>query len=749
MNGFESLTAMYTTPEYAAAYAAQQQQMNLQQQQQQSMQQYARANIDPQLQQMLAADSNALVNRWTYAESQPPTRTGSPPTPPPIIPPPQPNQYVFQGPPHFDFRPPQAAFTMPDPQPRVTPPPLYGPGSLSSPFSPTSFGQQPQASTSYALPPTGSSETPPPPNTDAVPGGGELARIHAEQAARAAEVEARKPDYLQRAPSGPVAGAAIGNTPLKGRRIDLLAGGGGFTHTSEESFEDRLMAGGYVGYGSTPGATAPSAPQPQARTFNEILSAHGRPPTPRANTHTSEPSPASHARDEEDENERRKRKWLTAFSEGRQKSRAEMHAVELDNVGRVLIDLAPAEKPPEIPPDDTPKRKGGRRRKRPPRRMFGPPESAALHWPDEAFPWSVRTSEMRTEEGAAQEDALGKVEHYLCSDDTEPDEDEKPFPIPPKRSIELDTYPRIKPKGGRGKSIPKKEARRRAILFPSDSGDARAALLTNSAVRRLIEVRRAEGLAICICGKGGIVNKKQVQCDDCARWYHLSCLGLTERELEDEYFCPTCVDDGRGEVEDEPQPPTLVRDGTLIGAMDGTGSDPLLFGGTSMNEDGYPRTPSPSVTEPSSQPEPPRTPAMSASLATVFDPSSTPSRGIRAKDGSGVWSNARFGGPTGSFGTPTQTATQGLGQGSVVARGTGTGAGRFSGQYVPVPQSAGAGLEDTPVDRPTLRAGTKPVVAESPLTGRGGVSGRTQNDGSPTLRAAVAQGGLGGAGGGK
>ncbi|VDB85476.1 unnamed protein product [Peniophora sp. CBMAI 1063] len=742
MNGYDALTAIYSAPQYVAAMAAQQLQMNLQQQpQQQSLQQYTQPNIDPQLQQMLAADSNALVNRWTYAETQPPTRTGSPPTPPPIIPPPQPSQYVFQGPPHFDFRPPQAAFTMPDTQPRVTPPPLYGPGSLSSPFSPTSFGQQPQASTSYAppLPPAGSSETPPPATPD---GAGELARIHAEQAARAAEIEARKPDYLQRAAAGGAApGAAVGNTPMKGRRIDLLAGGGGFTHTSEESFEDRLMAGGYVGYGSTPGATAPSAPQP--RTFNEILSARGQ-ASPRRESARPEPLPATSAQAEDDENERRKRKWLTAFSEGRKKSRAQMHAVDLDNVGRVLIDLAPAEKPPELPPDDTPKRKGGRRRKRPPRRMFGAPESAVLHWPDEAFPWSVRTSEMRSEESAAQEDALGKVEHYLCSDDTEPDADEAPFPVPSKRSIQLDTYPPVKPKGGRGKSIPKKEARRRSILIPSDSSDARAALLTNGAVRRLIEARRAEGLAICICGKGGIVNKKQVQCDECGRWYHLSCLSLTERDLGDEYFCPSCVDDGRGDVVEEPQPPpTLVRDATMISMQSSTDSDPLLFAANN-HDDGYPRTPSPPTTEPSSQPEPPRTPAMSASLATIFDPSSTPSRGIRAKDGSGVWAAARFGGPTGSFGTPTQSVSQTQGQGSVVVRaGAGARGGTFSGQYVPHGTTSGPALDDTPVDRPTPRAGTKPTVAESPLTGRPSVGGpgRTPRgpgagDGSPTLRAA-------------
>jgi hypothetical protein len=58
--------------------------------------------------------------------------------------------------------------------------------------------------------------------------------------------------YQSRPPSG------IAETPIKGRRMELW----GFQETSKESFEERLMAGGYGGYGSTAPerATTPSAP---------------------------------------------------------------------------------------------------------------------------------------------------------------------------------------------------------------------------------------------------------------------------------------------------------------------------------------------------------------------------------------------------------------------------------------------------------------------------------------------------------
>jgi hypothetical protein len=114
------------------------------------------------------------------------------------------------------------------------------------------------------------SDSPPHPPTSPSPerpAGGEIARIRADEAtARAAQerlTEARRPDYMRRIARGDrtdMPGLGIAETPIKGRRIELW----GFQETSEESFEERLMVGGYGGYGSIvtapERATTPSTP---------------------------------------------------------------------------------------------------------------------------------------------------------------------------------------------------------------------------------------------------------------------------------------------------------------------------------------------------------------------------------------------------------------------------------------------------------------------------------------------------------
>ncbi len=96
----------------------------------------------------------------------------------------------------------------------------------------------------------------PPVSPPLPPAGGEIDRIHQAMRAQAQEAETRRPDYLKRvkrsiseveAPELEEerhAGVGIGITesPLKGRRLKL------FQETSEESFEESLMAGGYGRY---------------------------------------------------------------------------------------------------------------------------------------------------------------------------------------------------------------------------------------------------------------------------------------------------------------------------------------------------------------------------------------------------------------------------------------------------------------------------------------------------------------------
>jgi hypothetical protein len=89
--------------------------------------------------------------------------------------------------------------------------------------------------------------------------GGEMERIRQAERdnaiAFAREAEARRPDYLKRAKHESSSSNAmdedgerpvgIMETPMKGRRLKL------FQETSEESFEESLMAGGYGRYVSS------------------------------------------------------------------------------------------------------------------------------------------------------------------------------------------------------------------------------------------------------------------------------------------------------------------------------------------------------------------------------------------------------------------------------------------------------------------------------------------------------------------
>ncbi|KAI0028080.1 hypothetical protein K488DRAFT_74048 [Vararia minispora EC-137] len=608
---------------------------------------------------------------------------------------------------------------------------------------------------------------------DSAPGtclfaGGELDRIRAARAMMQQETESRRPEYLHRnslsiAAVGPNAG--IAESPMKGRRIELF----GFTETSEESFEERLMAGGYVGYGSTRGATDP--PTTPVKSLNELLA-------------TSAPAATIKPEDSEDVDEtvlderaRRKRRRLQAFKSGRPKSKALLHPVELDGTGRVLIDLFVPEKVEPNEQPETPKRKGGRRRKPRPKGARAPPGHAptgepGLHWPDEKFPWSVRTSERKEVERMEEADNLKWVAVYLDSDASEDEDDEEPVLPLPSHIMSFDIPPLPFPPGrGRGKSIPQPEAARRNVIIPSDPADARAALLAKGSVRKLLMARREEVMSICICGSGDD-GRYQVQCDDCQRWYHLQCLGIGSPDdlgpEEQSWFCYACVDDGRGRaLPRHHEEPTFVNDDR--GAYTSKRDDPLFYDGVS-----YARSPTPSASHPPTTPTPrrdpptragsyaePRTPTPShrdadsrvrvyetptVSQEGIFDPSSTPSRGIRQKEGSGTWDRARYGGPFtpyaggapaanhGAYTTPTGRAAP-LTTPNTRATMSLPRYARFSGQYVP----ASAGYDDTPINhsaaRPAAVRSTRAAV-ESPSTGRESRRVDVVDEGLPSLRPA-------------
>ena len=95
-------------------------------------------------------------------------------------------------------------------------------------------------------------------------------QMAADQAARLEEAEARRPDYFKRTkrpnstPSphanmpgnqeNTYPGLGVVDSPVKGRRLAL------FQETSEESFEQSLLAGGYPLYGHAPAYVEPTTP---------------------------------------------------------------------------------------------------------------------------------------------------------------------------------------------------------------------------------------------------------------------------------------------------------------------------------------------------------------------------------------------------------------------------------------------------------------------------------------------------------
>lgn len=95
-------------------------------------------------------------------------------------------------------------------------------------------------------------------------------QMAADQAARLEEAEARRPDYFKRTKrptstppphtnmtgnqENAYPGLGVVDSPVKGRRLAL------FQATSEESFEESLLAGGYPLYGHTPAYVEPAIP---------------------------------------------------------------------------------------------------------------------------------------------------------------------------------------------------------------------------------------------------------------------------------------------------------------------------------------------------------------------------------------------------------------------------------------------------------------------------------------------------------
>lgn len=504
-------------------------------------------------------------------------------------------------------------------------------------------------------------------------------QMAADQASRVQETESRRPEYLRRAkrrlsdpdvndaPSGDQENTAptlgVTESPVKGRRITL------FQETSEESFEQSLLAGGYPSYGHTPAYGEPSTPQQPAKGLSQRAMDWIQQSTPgfRPSSPVKEQDPGRLPNEED----QRKRRRLDAFRDHNPSAaHGKLFATELEGRGRVLLDR-PVEEVPFLNPT-TPTKKRSRRKKAPavdsPSRrkaeaVTEPTEFIRPNWLDQSFPWSLRLQEREEDAKKEEEEKLRWIERYLELESDEDDEDDQSLGLPPTDAEE----PPVR--RGRGKMVPlpvnpaappRPQVTQAKAYYPSDPADARAALLSKRSVRALAFRRRQEKDQEVACGCNGQgEDSSLVQCDDCHRWYHLACIGVSDpAELgneEDPWYCRDCL----GLLPVGSSSPIYVP--TDDRPVTGPRRDPLFFQGAAVQESPpgllwhtprAPKTPSRSrdVTHHFSTrsswadssdvgPVTPstatrgariyRTPSAFDPLDEPFDPTATPSRGMR------------------------------------------------------------------------------------------------------------------------
>ncbi|KAF8640673.1 hypothetical protein AX17_000330 [Amanita inopinata Kibby_2008] len=481
-------------------------------------------------------------------------------------------------------------------------------GRLSSPFAPRTPAIDKNAEANRSRQPSGSPSTSPVPvdglsrrvksisrppsaptprqsvaDTMAFAGGGEMRRIRQtmleNQIAFMKEAETRRPEYLKREKrelnaanfndlmddskkyeNDKSTSIGITESPSKGRRLKL------FQETSDESFEESLMAGGYGRY-----RTAEWVRQPQplslastglAGTSNVValLEQAGTVPTLLP------------------EKEQKKRRRLEAFRiETLNIRKSNLVPIELEGRGRVLMDSTCEGNAinNDVPPT---KRRGGggRRRKKgsdplgkDKRQAVSPMLKDALqrpNWPDHEFPWRLRTDEMAEMIKAEEESRLKWIERFL-SRDSDDDSAEEGHNVNGDLtgadqeigfSIVYGSPQTEVLKMGRGKRVTLStkyhgtnvaQAKGKGV-YHADPADARIALLAKSArtlsdrqQRRRREALDHEDEVACICG-GADNGRELVQCDSCETWYHLRCIGIKSvAELgkeEDPWFCHAC-----------------------------------------------------------------------------------------------------------------------------------------------------------------------------------------------------------------
>ncbi|EIW79072.1 hypothetical protein CONPUDRAFT_166903 [Coniophora puteana RWD-64-598 SS2] len=353
--------------------------------------------------------------------------------------------------------------------------------------------------------------------------GGEIGRVRAQMVeghgGRSRDGQPRRPDSLKRTARSPSlhgedrqyknSPSQVGTmeSPARGRRLLL------FQETSDESFEESLMAGGYGPYRSDPSRPSELA-EPAV-----IESGRDRAPL----------TPA----------ESRKRQRLAAFASPpshahASTSRSALQAIQLEGIGRVLVTptLSEAAQQADQPP---PKRKRHRRKKG----SQDIDEDAGVadgagdvpNWPDAEFPWRLQGEVRDGLTNAEREERMRYIEMFFDrasdeSDDEEPEETDEEWRRRMGRGGEdgdglevdgkeqqMDTDEGVldddalqphsrsqsqhqqlarPPRMGLGKMYPlavhtahRNFTRRTRNVVPSDPADARTALMSKRAVRAL------------------------------------------------------------------------------------------------------------------------------------------------------------------------------------------------------------------------------------------------------------------------
>lgn len=445
--------------------------------------------------------------------------------------------------------------------------------------------------------------------------GGEIHRIRlqlaADQAAHYNETEARRPDYLvreKRPPPDPDAefipesfdiedqqqqqqppGLGVTESPSKGRRIKL------FQETSEESFEQSLLAGGYPGYGSLPSYNEQNVLGVGEGHKGNGLSQRAMQWLQQATPGRPGPSTAALEPEQDwipSEKEIRKRKRLAAFqveyvAAGRH---PRVRPVEVEGKGRLLLNV-PEDQVPSAVHESPSKKRSNRRRKKsttavplsPQRKKGQGLDAAALddeeiprpNWLDSSFPWSMRAQERAEQARLEQAEKLKAIERFLDRDSDSDGENGDQSLRPPVSAEEEE----LSLRRGRGKMVPLKvqsngraaNGFREVDIIPSDPADARAALLSKKSVRELAQRRQqrqrwsadddSDTEVLCHC-HGTVDDPDVVQCDDCHVWYHLSCIGIKDiaelGEEEDPWYCSNCLGLGPLPSSDPASEPTFV-----------------------------------------------------------------------------------------------------------------------------------------------------------------------------------------------